>query len=289
MLVNCFIKQVSTAINNQQPTTKLFQMKDNAKIKIKQVLIHPAIGFARVGNSPDEYFLAPEVAGQTKTDKTDFRDPKGRIKRQAVRFRLYGADAKGNVIKELTLEDGDIQWSVHVANKKSQWYDFDLAFDIPAAKGEVKDYKAVVSNLRNSFITGKDRERLIIDPGKINIGGSNTNAKGKDKKYHFNKGTFYSTCAKSKKEDTPVYLGEVRTDKIGRLLFLGGMGHSVSFGNMPATTFANNESWHDDTSDGPVDAVIKMKDGRKLKAVGGWVVTAPPDYAPAVPSFCYGT
>lgn len=261
-------------------------MKDNPTIS--QVFIHPAIGFARVGDSPNEYFLAPEVAGQIKTEKDDFRDSQGRIKRQAVRFRLYGADAKGNVIKELTLADGDIQWEVHVANKKSQWYDFDLAFDIPAAKGEISGYKAVVSELRNKFITGKNRERLIIDPGSISIGGANTNADGSDQQYAFDKGTYYSPCAKNKKGDTPVYLGEVRTDQSGRLIFLGGRGHSASFANLPATTFANNETWHDDTSDGPVDAVIKLKDGRKLKAVGSWVITAPPDYAPSVQAFVTG-
>lgn len=261
-------------------------MKDNSEIK--QVLIHPAIGFARVGDSPDEYFLAPEIAGKTKTDKTDFRDAQGRIKRQAVRFRLYGADAKGNVIKELTAADGDIQWSVHVANKKSQWYDFDLAFDIPAAQGEIKGYNAVESKLRNSYITGDDRKRLIIDPGKISIGGRNTNAKGQDKKYAFDKGTYYNPYSESQQGDTPVYLGELRTDRAGRLIFLGGRGHSASFAKIPATTFANNETWHDDTSDGPVDAVIKLKNGQKFKAVGAWVATAPPDYAPGVDAFVTG-
>ena len=29
--------------------------------EIKQVIIHPAIGVARVGNSPKEYFLLPEI------------------------------------------------------------------------------------------------------------------------------------------------------------------------------------------------------------------------------------
>lgn len=261
-------------------------MKDNPQIK--QVFVHPAIGFARVGDSPDAYFLAPEIPGQPKTDKSDFRDAKGRIKRQAVRFRLYGADDKGNIIKELTLEDGDIQWDVHVANKKSQWYDFDLAFDIPAAQGKIQGYQKVESTLRNSPITGRDRQRLIIDPGNISIGGRNTNAHGADKKYAFDKGTFYSLCAKNQKGDTPVYLGELRTDADGRLIFLGGRGHSASYAKLPAITFANNETWHDDTSDGPVNAQIKMKDGRTLKAIGAWVITSPPDFAPGVRAFVTG-
>ena len=99
--------------------------------EIKQVIIHPAIGVARVGNSPKEYFLLPEIINKPITDPGNFRDKEGRIKRQAARFRLYGADENGNIIRELTAEDGDITWTVHVANKKAAWYNFDLALDIP--------------------------------------------------------------------------------------------------------------------------------------------------------------
>jgi hypothetical protein len=251
---------------------------------IKQVFVYPGIGIARVGDSPNEYFLAPEIMGAPITDKNDFRDKSGRIKRQAQRFRLFGADAKGKIIKELTAKDGDITWDVHVANKKTAWYDFDLALDIPAAKGEISGYPVLESNLRNPQVPLKDRKRLIIDGGNVTISGTNTNKTGKSDKYAFNKGTFYNPKGK----DTPVYLGELRTDEDGNLLFLGGRGLSASYNNTPATTFANNQTWHDDTSDGSVDATITLKDGRTIKANGGWVMTTPPNYAPGIQAYVTG-
>ena len=63
--------------------------------------IHPAIGIARVGDSPDEFYLAPEQAGQLPNELTPdggeqpvtkFKDGQGRVKRQAARFRVYGYD-----------------------------------------------------------------------------------------------------------------------------------------------------------------------------------------------------
>ena len=49
--------------------------------EIKQVIIHPAIGVARVGNSPDEYFVLPDLINEPITDPGNFRDAEGRIKR----------------------------------------------------------------------------------------------------------------------------------------------------------------------------------------------------------------
>ena len=67
--------------------------------------IHPAIGIARVGNSPNSFYIAPEVTGGLPIDcdpegnpivKDDreqpvskFKDAQGRIRRQAARFRVY--------------------------------------------------------------------------------------------------------------------------------------------------------------------------------------------------------
>ena len=249
--------------------------------KITQVLIHPAIGVARVGDSPSEYYFGPEIIGKIKTDPNNFRDPQGRIKREAARFRLYGADANGNIIKELTSDDGDITWTTHIANKKAAWYDFDIAFDIPQASGGIKGVAPTLSTLRNPTIPWEERKRLAIDPGPISISGSLVNVNGEDKKYAFDKGTFYNP----KGRDSKVYLGELRTDEKGRLIFLGGRGHSASYSNTPATTFANNQTWRDDTSDGPVNAAITLKDGRKIQAVGAWVITGPPDYAVGVDAF----
>ena len=63
--------------------------------------IHPAIGVARVGDSPDDYFVGPEAPGipptLTKPDapalpggqKGAYKDAKSSIKRQGARFRVY--------------------------------------------------------------------------------------------------------------------------------------------------------------------------------------------------------
>lgn len=86
---------------------------------------------------------------------------------------------------------------------------------------------------------------------------------------------------------TPVYLGELRTDGAGRLLFLGGRGHSAAWDGQPPSGFANNDGWHDDTSDGPVNATVTLG-GVTYQAAGAWVLTAPPDYAPGVQALVTG-
>src|ERR1700716_4808 len=100
---------------------------------IAAVRIHPALGIARVGNSEDEYFIGPELPYPTTQQLGFYKDPHGKLKRQAALFRLYAYDAKGRVLGEVTANDGTMDWTVHVANKKAAWYDFDVALDIPEA------------------------------------------------------------------------------------------------------------------------------------------------------------
>ena len=61
--------------------------------RIVRAAIHPAIGIARVGNSPDEYYFGPEVDEPAPPD--GYKDAGGAIKRQAARFRVYGYNAAG--------------------------------------------------------------------------------------------------------------------------------------------------------------------------------------------------
>ncbi|HEX2834769.1 MAG TPA: LodA/GoxA family CTQ-dependent oxidase [Thermoanaerobaculia bacterium] len=234
-------------------------MKDN----IVRAAIYPAIGIARVGNSPDEFFIGPEIIASEKRPPGFYKDRKGALKRQAARFRIYGLDEEGRVVKELTASDAKITWTVHVANRKAEWFEFDVALDIPQAQPVVR---------RNANFTGDDRKRLVIDPGPRSISGTDQSSKPE---YTFDTGRFL---------DETVYLGELRTDDAGRLLFLGGYGISKTpFANNPPTTFANNNGWHDDVSDGPVDATVVYK-GQSLPVDGAWVVTAPPNYAPDIVS-----
>jgi hypothetical protein len=70
------------------------------------------------------------------------------------------------------------------------------------------------------------------------------------------------------------------TDELGRLIFLGGKGKSDNpLPGYTLVTFANNPGWHDDTSDGPVSAIVSI-DGRSIPVDPAWVVTAPPNYSP---------
>lgn len=219
--------------------------------------IHPAIGIARIGNS-DEYFIGPEVPHATQPPQGGYRDAEGRLKRQAAQFRIYGYDKHGKVVAELTTSNAEIQWSVHVANKKAAWYDFDVALDLP-------DSVNVRSARRNAAIQDRERARLLIDPGPRSISGAN------QKSAPFDTGEFFGKR---------VYLGELLTDEAGRLVFLGGKGKSESpLPGYSLVTFANNPGWHDDTSDGPVSATVTIS-GRSIPVDSAWVVTAPPNYSP---------
>src|SRR6266404_566868 len=224
--------------------------------KITSIKIHPAIGIARLGNSPAEYFIGPEWPGAHVKPKTGFRDAQGRIKRQAVRFRLFGYDSKGKLVQEITAREAAIAWTVHLANTKAEW----VKFQGPQSRTK--------QELRRNP-TVADRRSLIIDPGPRSLNGSNQVAT-------FNTGAFLGT---------PVRLGEIRTDKQGRLLVLGGFGHSSSPRNIPINEdeFANNDGWHDDVSDGPVTATVRLKsNGATVAAVGAWVICAPPKFAPPI-------
>lgn len=247
---------------------------------IVRCVIHPAIGVARVGNSPQAYFFGPEAPGPHPQPVGGFKDEAGRIKRQAARFRVYGLDADGNVVQELTAADAEITWSVHLANSKAAWYNFETAFDIPEAihqppvPGVVPGTPLVVPR-RNAEIVGAGRAQLAIDPGPRTIGGRGVNEAGTQARYAFETGRFF---------EKPVYLGEVRTDTEGRLILLGGMGASApATPGARASTFANNDGWHDDTSDGPVEATVRIGE-RVIQAEGAWAVVAPPNYAPGLQS-----
>jgi hypothetical protein len=81
------------------------------------------------------------------------------------------------------------------------------------------------------------------------------------------------------------YLGQLRTDAAGRLLVLGGKGHSASSIDPPQTLthWSNNNFWFDDGSDGPVTATMTFDDGcsAEMSAAGkAWVLVGPPDYSP---------
>lgn len=228
--------------------------------QIVTAAIYPPIGVMRVGNSKSDYFIGPEVDEPIARDGQFYRDNSGALKRQAARFRVYGLNAKGEAVAELTSEDADIEWTARLANQKASWYEFQLALDIPEAAS------APPSLLRNANVTGKKRASLLIDGGINSVKGCSVTG----------------TCAprfNGKFEDVDVYLGEMHTDDKGRLLMLGGHGKSANPAGDPAVTFGNNDGWYDDTSDGPITATVEYQ-GKTLLVKPAWVVCTPPDYAP---------
>lgn len=224
------------------------------KESITQVAIYPPIGIARIGNAPEAYFFAPEQPGQPALANGGYKDAQGRVKRQVARFRIYGLNQKGAVVRELTADDATIEWRVHVANHKAAWYQFNNALDLPGL--------AVPAAFRNSAVS--DRAQLIIDPGVKRICGRDLSGPA----YHLTGGKFFG-------KEVP--LGEIRTDAAGRLLFFGGMGHSASYKGQAAITFANNDTWHDDVCDGTVRATVTLH-GRVLEAEPAMVAVTPPNF-----------
>lgn len=225
---------------------------------IVSAAIYPPIGICRVGNSPDEFYIGPEVPDPVPLKPGAYRDKKGRLKREAARFRIYGLNALGHAVRELTCENAKIEWHVQIANQKASWYEFQLAMDIP----EFAD--APASLRRNPSVS--DRASLTIAPKARAISGPGKSGK----KHAFDDGRFLGT---------KVYLGELRTDEAGRLIVLGGHGVSASHDGTRAVTFANNDGWHDDVSDGPVKANVTYE-GVELRVQPAWVVCAPPNYGP---------
>src|SRR4051794_30723091 len=94
--------------------------------------IHPGIGIARVGDSPTAFFVGPEAPGVPASllepngpahQKGSYKDSQQRIKRQAARFRIYeftrNAAGVTTRVREITSADADIEWEVHLVNRKS--------------------------------------------------------------------------------------------------------------------------------------------------------------------------
>ncbi|HEX6862382.1 MAG TPA: LodA/GoxA family CTQ-dependent oxidase, partial [Thermoanaerobaculia bacterium] len=209
--------------------------------------IHPAIGIARLGNStrPDGWFLGPEAPGQVPDGP--FKDGPGSIKRQGARFRIYEYQ-DGKPVREIDNRVAQIIWKVHLVNSK--------------AAGRV-----IIggSELRNQHLQGADRARLILDSGAQPISSLDSGPVRLQ-------GHFLGCC---------VPLGDLRTDGQGRLIVLGGFGHSFSPSGKELQGTFNNDDWCDDSADGPVTATIHFAD-RSVRAEPAWVVVGPPDYAAPV-------
>lgn len=152
--------------------------------------IHPAIGFARVGNS-EEYVLAPESSAGIPQEGSDLvgglpikpgtesepisdqdlRDADGALKRQGQRFRIYQyADPEAaatypyrGTVEEIVIGsvvDGktvaDIYWTVHMANKKANSWIGDPPVTPPAIGSLSTFENGNLPALRNPDFAGTD-------------------------------------------------------------------------------------------------------------------------------------
>jgi len=237
-----------------------------AGARIVRAAIFPAIGFSRVGNG-DEWFLAPEVPGLVNEPQGGFKQSPSRVKKQVQRFRVYGFDDQGRVVRELGPAD-NVRWTVHVANSKAAWYGFSNAMD----RGDITP--GIPGAQRNNFIAGDKREEmLIINPGPVQISGASTNTGGNDDKYKM-AGQFWKKL--------PVTLGHLRTDDAGRLLVFPASGVSqTALPQNPVRDFTNNDGWHDDWADGWVKATVRVG-GADVECDPAWVVCCGPKFAPQI-------
>jgi len=249
--------------------------------------IHPAIGVARVGDADDrgQFFIGPEYPGVgAEPDPPRFKTDAHQVRPQAARFRIFeyrdGGDGKFVPVREMTLDEPDvaaIQWTVHLANRKASFHRFE------GLAGESRPPGA----LRNATVA--DRASLEIDPGARTIAGR------KQTGATFTPGTSASPAGERWPRDPSGrlaidYLGELRTDESGRLVVIGGKGRAASIAPNPRSlgsaddtyAFANNDSWLDDVSDGPVTATVTLRGAAPVAADGAWVLVGPPDFAPAV-------
>jgi len=250
--------------------------------------IHPGIGIARLGNS-DEFYLSPEQPGampiECDENGIEQQDANGqpirisnfketddlsKLKRQAARFKIFAyVDDNSDVGEEIkiagkyhfmiesivtapTLVEGtveDIQWTVHLANKKSSWYEFK---ETDGMHGYSDSHP-----LRNPNVTQPDKRRqLITDPGsqKVSLKSPTAEfAKGK------NSGYPQSFPPETIQPNQITTLGELIANQqknVPRLIVLGGRGNSGSTKTPVISSFVNNDDWFDDISDGPVSAEV---------------------------------
>ncbi len=221
------------------------------------------------------------------------------------------------VVKEVET----ILWQVHLANKKANsWIEPEQG--VSAYEGNITPLirnpkfpgSAPMdilpgdrcSNSQEILSETARREKLVIDAGPHVIKtGENVKFDGTSQNQYISMGeqgpevknvnyprqfpAYPTTAPANEVIDT---LGEMHTDNDGRLIVLGGYGKASGFeGNgvyspdVPLEEAVNNDGWFDDTSDGPVEAVILFKDGTFHQVEGSaWVVTSDPSYAPQVPN-----
>jgi len=259
--------------------------------------VHPSIGVARVGNSQEDFYLAPETLGGLPTEcdangnrifvnrlpkpVERFKDEEGCIRRQGAQFKIFSYDdtKPDDPGRELTLDEDEIEsieWTVHLANKKGAWYRTS-EIDGNLMLGEQNSYQNRNVRWRNPDKEGdQERRPLIIDPGPRTVNLPSQKVPfSRDNIPKGYPGSFPDRTLTPYPINT---LGAMMMDRSGRLVVLGGFGNGC--GEEIIATFTGQDTWYDDISDGPVYCQLKLKgrpDAIQLKA---WVLVGPPKFAP---------
>lgn len=208
---------------------------------ITSVKIHPAIGVARLGNSPDDFFIGPEKLWDPPDPPGGFKDAQCRVKRQAARFRIYAYHDTG-AVEELTAADAEINWTVHLANKKAV--------------------------TRNSGSAGD----LTIDPGPRTLGGPNQRAEFDDGQITLPGSSAVTVPLGEIRTDDDGHLLVLggfgkSASPTGQTItsFLNNAGWYDDISDGPVTAHVK------------IDAT-----GDEFDASGAWAVVAPPKFAPQI-------
>ncbi|CAG8611768.1 13862_t:CDS:10 [Funneliformis mosseae] len=274
--------------------------------KIESFAIFPPLNVARIGNS-DDYYVGAEIPGVHVGEgdpSFEFKDDKQCVRPQAARFRIYGCDENGNVVREIKLTDKNnsvdvnIDWNVVLANKKAEHTQFQ----------GINEYKP--DGPKRNADWPYDRSTLMAISEQSLSSNDLKNTKIPTKEF---KAQVYRT--NDPKSGHELYLGKMILEQEGSLIIIGGKGKSgsikegcivylriyrrfarindscyivISTGAY-ITHYANNDYWYDDTSDGSIDANVTItvnKQSKKLKNREGksWVLVAPPKYAPGIPN-----
>jgi hypothetical protein len=239
--------------------------------------IHPGIGIARVGPSTDGYFLAGEASDALPIDIDangediafkGYKDAAHFMRRQGVRFRVFEydkVDATGvmTLAREITASDATIVWTVKLAAAKAAGFEMTMTMGPDGVRTLTPG-----TQLRNMPPAGFTLPDLRAD---VALAATGVNA-----------GPAPGAEPMGRIVGQDILIGEARTDAKGRLIVLAGHGVSRSW-QQPAPDmqeFLNNPTWYDDIADGTVDARITIAGGAPIDAIGAWVVTTPPDFAP---------
>lgn len=218
--------------------------------------VFPPLGFARLGNS-EAFFIGPDRPGGLGVETgpsgveqpvLSYKDDTYRMKRQAARFQLFESDGQGSWRPSRLPAGAVVRWTVSLANRKDAIHRPQAPPDHPTP---VRDDPAKQDRL----IEGRATVSGAAQPLQMLTG------------HYLNE---------------PVALGEIATDPEQRLLVLAGRGRSGSpLGAPIGGSFYTNPGWFDDVGDGPVEATVELPDGRLVEAAPAWVMTTPPDFAPA--------